>query len=514
MTTVPLASLIADPPVPVQQTAGPTDMAIAAIVEDSRLAGPGCLFVARPGRTADGRRFISAAVEAGAVAVLTDEPGGEGADDGGVELPAGIVHLTTNDVPAASAHLAERFHGAPSQALRMIGVTGTNGKTTIATLAHQLLNALDMRCGLMGTVEIDDGRTRAPAALTTPPAFEISATLARMVEHECEACAMEVSSHALDQRRTDGLAFDVAIFTNLTGDHIDYHGSEEAYRSAKARLFETLQPASTAIINLDDPSAPHMIDAARAAGAHVLTTSLRDSTANAFAEALNLSATGIEARLAGPWGTIEASLPLVGLHNLANALQALLAAHLVSGADRAALADALDSARSPAGRLEPVTREDEPFTVLVDYAHTDDALDNVCRALRPVVPTGGRLIVVFGCGGDRDRTKRPRMARVACKYGDLVIVTSDNPRTEDPQAIVDEILAGVPVGFPVRSMVDRQAAIELAVAEARAGDIVLIAGKGHEPYQIIGTVKRDFDDRLIARAALDRRTAAPEAAAV
>jgi UDP-N-acetylmuramoyl-L-alanyl-D-glutamate--2,6-diaminopimelate ligase len=195
-------------------------------------------------------------------------------------------------------------------------------------------------------------------------------------------------------------------------------------------------------------------------------------------------------------------------------LQALLAVHVVAGADREALACALAAVRSPAGRLEPVTRENEPFSVLVDYAHTDDALDNVCRALRPVVPAGGRLIVVFGCGGDRDRTKRPRMARVACTYGDLVIVTSDNPRTEDPRSIIDEILTGVPDGFPVHHLVDRREAIELAVAEGQPGDIVLIAGKGHEPYQIIGTVKRDFDDRLIARAAIDRRTARTETAPV
>jgi UDP-N-acetylmuramoyl-L-alanyl-D-glutamate--2,6-diaminopimelate ligase len=509
--TVPLVQLITDLPVPVRLKAGSTDGAVAAIVEDSRLVSPGCLFVARPGRTADGRRFVPAAIEAGAVAVLTDDQKGRGE---GVDPSAGVAHVITEDVPAAAAHLAERFHGEPSQTLRMLGVTGTNGKTTVATIVHQLLNALDVRCGLMGTVEIDDGRARAPAALTTPPAFEISTTLARMVEHECEACAMEVSSHALDQRRTDGLAFDVAVFTNLTGDHIDYHGSEEAYRAAKARLFETLRPGATAVINLDDPSASHMIDAARSAGARVLTTSLRESAADAFAEALNLSATGIDARLTGPWDTIEATLSVVGLHNLSNILQALLGAHVVANADREALACALAAVRSPAGRLEPVTREDEPFTVLVDYAHTDDALDNVCRALRPVVPADGRLIVVFGCGGDRDRTKRPRMARVACAYGDLVIITSDNPRTEDPQSIIDEVLTGVPDGFPARHLVDRREAIELAVFEARPGDIVLIAGKGHEPYQIIGTVKRDFDDRLIARAALDRRTARPEAAAV
>jgi UDP-N-acetylmuramoyl-L-alanyl-D-glutamate--2,6-diaminopimelate ligase len=477
------------------------ELTVHAIAEDSRRVRPGTLFVARPGTLTDGARFVDDAVAAGAVAVLSGR---------GAAAPPAVAHLVADAVPVVAAHLAERFYGEPSAALDLIGVTGTNGKTTVATLLHQLLNRTGVRTGLLGTVAIDDGGPAPrPADLTTPPAMETSRLLRRMVDAGCRACVMEVSSHALAQRRTAALRLRGAIFTNLSGDHLDYHGSMEAYAAAKSELFAALPRDGWAIVNVDDAAAPRMIDAC---AAPVVRASLVAPDADVRAEMRDVTIDATVARFTGPWGAFDARVPLVGRHNVANALAAFAAAQRL-GLDAVDLAAALAVIRAPAGRLEPVTASGSDIRIFVDYAHTDDAIANVLSALRPLVPAGGRLITVFGCGGDRDRSKRPRMARAAWRDSDAVVVTSDNPRTEDPEAIIDEIMMGVPDwrGRATVREADRAAAIEHAVGSAGRGDVILIAGKGHEDYQIVGTAKRHFDDRVVAAEALARRLARPEA---
>jgi len=471
---------------------------IAGVTDDSRVVAANWLFVARPGARADGRAFIEDAIARGASAILVDDPGVAAA------VPAGpaVLLAAPGQAALAGALLAERFHGSPSRALDLIGITGTNGKTTTAVLVQQLLAAAGMRCGVIGTVYVDDGVDRHPAELTTPSAMELSALLGRMVANRCTAAAMECSSHALHQGRTAGLRFGTAVFTNLTGDHLDYHGSMEAYAEAKATLFRGLDASATAVVNADVAWTARILEGCQA---RTLTCSLRDPGADFFAHLDRLDPGSTWATVTAPWGRFSLRLPLVGLHNLMNALEAAAAAHSL-GVAGPIIAEALGRAHAPPGRLEPVTPPGAPFTLLVDYAHTDDALENVLRSLRALVPAGGRLVALFGCGGDRDRTKRPRMAAVAARLADSVVITSDNPRTEDPEAIIGEILGGIPSHkrAQARTIVDRAAAIQAVVADARAGDVILIAGKGHEDHQIVGTSKRPFDDRLVARAALAR----------
>jgi UDP-N-acetylmuramoyl-L-alanyl-D-glutamate--2,6-diaminopimelate ligase len=490
-----LSTLLADTATPL--ASGP-DPDIWSLSEDSRTVREGALFFARQGTRADGARFIEDALAKGAVAVV--------APHGTPRPPAagGAAWIESDDIPLLAAAVAERFHGRPTGSLALVGVTGTNGKTTIAYLVQQLLSAGGMRSGLVGTVEVDDGRQRTPSALTTPPAIELSSLFARMLDNGCTAAAMEVSSHSLDQRRVAGLAFRTAIFTNLTGDHLDYHGTMERYAQAKSRLFSMLGEGGTAVVNADDPWHAAMRPGA---GARLLRASLSDPSADCRGTVLATSMTGMDVRFDGPWGSIDVHLPLVGGHNAMNALEATAAAWSL-GVGTEALARGLAACHAPPGRLQPVAVPGAGFSVLVDYAHSDDALANVLGALRPTVPAGGRLRVVFGCGGDRDRTKRPRMAAVACEGADDVFVTSDNPRTEDPESIVADILAGVPENARDRVSVevDRARAIRRVVESARKGDVILIAGKGHEDYQIVGTEKRRFDDRLEAEAALRART--------
>ena len=481
------------------QVRGSAAVEIASIVEDSRQAIPGSLFIARPGMKSDGRTFIEDAARAGAVAVL--------AEDEATRVPSGVALLTAGDLPLAAAQLAERFFGNPSSQLTLVGITGTNGKTTTAYLVRELLNRSGIKCGLIGTVQIDDGMQVSEAELTTPPALEISRLLRAMVDHGCQACVMEASSHALHQKRTGALAFKVGVFTNLTGDHLDYHKTMEGYRDAKAILFSGLSADGMAILNADDEASAHF--AARTT-AKVIRCSTTNRQSECTARVGEQSLIAIQTRFDGPWGSFDARLPLIGRHNVCNALQALAVAHAL-GVKRESLEEIISTCHAPPGRLEPVTQAAHEFAVLVDYAHTDDALENVLRALRPIVDGAGRgrLLTVFGCGGDRDRTKRPRMARVACRYSDQVIITSDNPRTEHPAAIINEIRTGIPHEKMDRTLCieDRKAAIEAAVEKLRDGDILLIAGKGHEDYQIIGTSKRPFDDRKVASAALNAKVA-------
>lgn len=486
-----------------------SDPEISSIADDSREVLPGALFVARAGTKGDGRAFAAEAVAKGAVAVL-------GAP--GAELPSGVLFVPVQpplSVPIVSVRLADRLAGEPARRLRIVGVTGTNGKTTIATLLRGFLSEPSAPCGLVGTVEIDDGRERRPSHLTTPGGIELARLFARMVSNGCRRAAMEVSSHALAQDRVAAIEFACAVFTNLTGDHLDYHGSMEAYAAAKAKLFAGLAPTAHAVVNADDP----WWERVAATRATVLRCSARDPGADCLATVHAVEASGMRATFRGPWGAWDLRLPLVGMHNAMNALQAATAAWSIGvGGDR--LQAAIERCVAPRGRLEPVSPEGgaSDISVLVDYAHTDDALLNVLTALRPVVPPGRTLRVVFGCGGDRDRTKRPRMGAVACRHADAIVVTSDNPRTEEPRAIIADILEGVPAADRERVVVepDRAAAIEAAIVAAHPGDVVVIAGKGHEDYQIVGRERRDFDDRLVAEGALRRRadrTRAPMAGA-
>lgn len=479
---------------------------IETISDDSRTVKPGCLFVARSGTASDGRAFVADAIARGAVAILHT-----GADPcAGHPDAAHVVRIAMpegTDLVRFAGILADRLEGSPSEWLKLIGITGTNGKTTMAYLVQQFVRAAGSPCGLIGTVAIDDGAVSTRASLTTPGPIELSHSIGRMVRNGCTACAMEVSSHALDQGRADALRFETAIFSNLTGDHLDYHKTMESYAAAKRHLFRMLPASGTAIVNVDDPWSQVMIEECAAkvlrcsvSGEGERTDTLAECTATIHAAQLGWQ----DATFAGPWGTLRVKLPIVGRHNAMNALQAAAAAWSI-GVPAHVIEQTLASCVAPPGRLEPVTRPTDPYAVLVDYAHTDDALLNVLTALRPLVGPGGRLVTVFGCGGDRDRTKRPRMMRVACAHSDRVIVTSDNPRTENPDAIIDEVLAGQPAGSSapeVIRQVDRAQAIALAVTGARPGDIVLIAGKGHEDYQIIGTQTRPFDDRHEARLAL------------
>ncbi len=507
---------------------------VCDITEDSRTVLPGSLFIARKGDKVDATRFIPDAIAAGAAAILTDNPN--------LTLPRSPASphahtpptlLYADDVPLATARLGERFYGDPSAKLRLFGVTGTNGKTTTTFLIHQLLNTLGVRCGLIGTVCIDDGVEVATASLTTPPALEISRTLARMLEAGCEAAAIEVSSHALVQRRAAGLSFDAGVFTNLTGDHLDYHADMDEYASAKALLFETLGGDAQAIVNADDPASSRMLKGCRGrvTRCHLAKAVPTPPAGDCRADVRASGATWTDCTLTGAWGRVDVRLPLVGEFNVMNALEAAAAVHAIYGGTGektfsfAAIAEALAACHAPPGRLEPVTADDAPFAVFVDYAHTDDALRTVLSVLKKRVQPHGTLWCVFGCGGDRDKTKRPRMGAVAAELADRIVVTSDNPRSEDPRAIIDDIVGGIDLPEHARVTIepDRERAIRAAISRASAGDIVLIAGKGHEDYQILpappsapqsappsartpgGTITVPFDDREVARRLLGLR---------
>ncbi|MEO1235271.1 MAG: UDP-N-acetylmuramoyl-L-alanyl-D-glutamate--2,6-diaminopimelate ligase [Planctomycetota bacterium] len=485
---------------------------LSDLADDSRRVTSGSLFVARDTGDDRWRSFVNDAVGRGAAAVIAP---------GNTELPESVALAVGGDDEQArvdqamAGRLAGRFFDNPAAKLKLVGVTGTNGKTTVATLTQHLLNAAGVKCGLLGTVSIDHGAPDGPQAaeLTTPGAIDLHRYFAAMVEHGCVACAMEVSSHALDQRRVDGLGFDAAVFTNLTQDHLDYHGTMEDYAAAKAKLFRHVRPGGRAVLPRSDPAALTMLAEIGSMVTVVWTstdlTAVRSQDYRLIPE--GLTPTGSRSRFGGGnRPDCDVNVPLIGEHNLRNLVQAIAAAEAVQMFPEDTLRDAVGSCRPVPGRLEPVTldRTDVPM-VLVDYAHTPDALDNVLRAVRPIARS--RLICVFGCGGDRDRTKRPLMAAAAVRLADRAYLTSDNPRTEDPQRILDDAYAGVPEEkCPIVSVIaDRREAIRRAVLDADARDMVLIAGKGHEDYQVLGTQKIHFDDREEAAAALAERATNP-----
>jgi UDP-N-acetylmuramoyl-L-alanyl-D-glutamate--2,6-diaminopimelate ligase len=464
---------------PTRSLTGLPDVEIRGIQEDSRLVRPGDLFIARMGTRTDGGKFVEDAMNRGAVAVVTPQ-----------NMPESPLSQIVAADPCATSILANLYHGRPSKALRVLGVTGTNGKTTTAYLIRHLLNKVDQRCGMIGTVEIDDGKQRVQAEMTTPGAIEMAGLIAQMRQHGCRACAAEVSSHALHQGRAAGIFFAGAGFTNLTGDHLDYHGSMEDYAAAKATLFASLHPDAVAAINCDDRWSDRMIQDCPAR--LVRFSAGNNKKADYRACDVDVCAEGTRFVLHTPDSHGEISMNLIGRHNIENALCAASLVGEVFQLSIDQIAEGLADAVGAPGRLQSV-RCGQSFAVLVDYAHTDDALANVLTALRPL--TRGKLRLCFGCGGDRDRTKRPRMGRIASQLSDCVYVTSDNPRTEEPGAILDEIVAGIEHREKlVLVESNRRTAIEAVLADAEPNDVVLIAGKGHEDYQIIGQTKHHFDD--------------------
>jgi UDP-N-acetylmuramoyl-L-alanyl-D-glutamate--2,6-diaminopimelate ligase len=479
---------------------GDATVLVRGLALDSRAVEPGALFVARRGLAVDGHRFLADAVRRGAVALAVE------ADDPALPgLPVPVLKVTASDV--ALAHLACRFYGQPSHRLAIVGVTGTNGKTTTTHLVAGAAAAAGRRAAIFGTL----GYGPAPGALTntehtTPPATEFQRILAELADSGMDVVAAEISSHALKTQRTLGTRYAAAVFTNLTRDHLDFHGDEADYRASKLRLFDRAargdEEPLVAVINADDAAAPHFIAAARRSGDRVLTTSERGG-ADVVAEEVALGAAGSDLRVAHAGGRTPLHLALPGAYNVANALGAFAAA-LGLGLDADAAARGLATVERVPGRLERVEGAGD-FSVLVDYAHTPDALATVLATVRQV--TRGRLIAVFGCGGDRDRGKRPLMAEVGSRLADIAILTSDNPRSEDPASILAAMAAGVPAGRTVEIIADRRAAIGHAIELARGGDVVLIAGKGHETLQIVGDRRLPFDDREEARRALRARRA-------
>ncbi|MCP9472259.1 MAG: UDP-N-acetylmuramoyl-L-alanyl-D-glutamate--2,6-diaminopimelate ligase [Nitrospira sp.] len=471
-------------------------VSVGAVTDDSRSVPPGSVFVAVKGERVDGHEYVPAAVKAGAVALVLERTPRD--------LPTPFALVA--DSKKSLGFLASRFYGEPSSAMRMIGVTGTNGKTTTTYLCQAMLETMGLRVGLIGTVAYRIGGQTVPASQTTPGALDLQQLLAKMVADRCAAVVMEVSSHALAQDRTAGCEYDVAVFSNLTQDHLDFHKTMEAYFQAKLRLFTGLTGTNKsnkrAIVNIDDPAGTRI---ARLCPAPVWTYGIREK-ADVRADNVRLSIGGATFTAVTPAGSFPVESHLVGEHNVYNLLAAIGVA-LHEGATPDQVREAAARVTNVPGRFERVMAG-QPFTVVVDYAHTEDALIRLLTAAQAVKT--GRIITVFGCGGDRDRGKRPKMGKAAVRHSDVVILTSDNPRTEDPLSILGEVEAGVIEALQERPDVqyqkaaDRRTAIETAVGLARPGDMVVIAGKGHEDYQIIGTQKFHFDDREVAREAIER----------
>jgi UDP-N-acetylmuramoyl-L-alanyl-D-glutamate--2,6-diaminopimelate ligase len=458
-----------------------TGPAIAGLSVDSRTVTPGTAYLAVRGSQADGHRFVADAVKRGAAAVVVETP--QGAD---------VPEIVVRDGRRAALVLGSAWYAHPGRRLTLVGVTGTNGKTTTTGLLRHLLNET-ATAGSIGTLGAFDGRggsvPSTAGSLPTPGPIDLQATLAELSARGVTHVVMETSSHSLDQGRLDGLSFAAALFTNLTRDHLDYHGTMDAYLAAKLKLSALLAPGGIEVLNLDD-------QAWLAIPARVprVTFGLHPA-ADVRASEVAMDASGSRFCLSGRFGVADVHLPLLGDFNVANALAAGACA-LALGRTLPEVAERLAGSPQVPGRMERIA--ERPCTVLRDYAHTPDALERALATLRPLTP--GRLIVVFGCGGDRDRGKRPLMGEIAARLADLAIATSDNPRTEDPGAILDDIEQGMQ-GTPHRRIVDRLEAIHAALEEARAGDTVLLAGKGHETYQILGTTKIEFDEReIVARA--------------
>lgn len=456
-----------------------TDIALNNVQFDSRKVQRGDVFVAERGVSVDGHAFISKAVEQGAAAIVCEQSP--------VPLPDHVALVLVPDSAAALGQIASNFYGNPSHHLSLTGVTGTNGKTTIATLLYELVQKFGHKAGLLSTVCNYVDRCAMPATHTTPDALEINRLLAEMLQVGCTHVFMEVSSHAAAQHRIDGLYFAGGIFTNLTRDHMDYHGTMQNYLNAKKRFFDMLPAGAFALTNLDDKHGMVML---QNTAAFKKTYSIR-TMADFTTQIVENTFEGMTLRMNGA----EVTLPLVGRFNASN-LTAVMGAAQLLGFDMHDVLVHLSSLKPVAGRFEALYAP-EGYIAIVDYAHTPDALSNVLATINEIRVGRGTLITVVGCGGNRDHGKRPMMAREAVAYSNRVIFTSDNPRHEDPQAIIDDMLSGLhePERRDVLVIVDRREAIKTACALAKKGDVVLVAGKGHEDYQIIGDIKHHFDDK-------------------
>jgi len=469
---------------------------------DTRRFLPGGVFFAIAGMATDGHKYITDAIDRGAVAIIAQKP---------VKATLPVIQVT--DSRKALAIAADHFYGNPSQHLTLVGITGTNGKTTCAYLVENMLTAGGYRVGVIGTVNYRYNRKIFASPVTTPESLDLQQTMAEMVAAGVTHLVLEVSSHAIDLSRIEACWIHIGVFTNLSQDHLDYHGTMQAYWACKKRLFShylKTDPAAIAVINMDNPEGREL---ASDLSYPVITTG-RKPGSMIRSESMAIDFAGIHGRITTPQDAIEIESPLVGAHNLENILSAV-GVGVALALPSAAIQKGINMTRSVPGRLERVSHNGD-IPVYVDYAHTPDALENVLNALKKMTPA--RIITVFGCGGNRDKTKRPLMGNIAARYSDLAIVTSDNPRSEDPDDIIDQILAGevlagqraytladLPDGLPDRGYYrepDRRRAIQVAIQTARPGDIVLIAGKGHETYQILGDQTIDFDDRIEAKAAL------------
>jgi UDP-N-acetylmuramoyl-L-alanyl-D-glutamate--2,6-diaminopimelate ligase len=469
---------------------------VIGVEYDSRRVRPGSLFVAMQGGTTDGNRYIDSAVKQGASVVVSDSA--EVCDDTAARFP-GLALVQVEHGRRALAEISASFFGHPEQRLALSGVTGTNGKTTTAFLLDAMLNHHGRKTVLVGTIEYHVAGRIKPSPHTTPESRDLLELFAEGVAAGVTEAVMEVSSHALDQGRTYGMNFDVAIFTNLTRDHLDYHGTMERYFAAKRTLFDGSRERAprVAVVNLDDEYGMQIAEAARSAGAEVFGYGM---DAGAFrAGDMRMSASGMRFALTTPQGTANIKTRLTGKVNVYNLLAASAAA-MARGLTLEEMAAGAESLVCVPGRFQTIDAG-QPFAVVVDYAHTDDALRNLIALAGDFVKgTGGRVITLFGCGGDRDRTKRPLMGKAAGEGSDLVILTSDNPRSEDPTAIIEDVIPGLrQTGVPFRTEPDRAAAIRLALAEARRADIVLLAGKGHETVQVLRDAEIPFDDSEVAR---------------
>jgi UDP-N-acetylmuramoyl-L-alanyl-D-glutamate--2,6-diaminopimelate ligase len=471
---------------------GTLDRDVTAICYDSRQARDGCLFVALPGEKVDGASFIDAAIDRGAVAIVSEKPG----------LSTRATHLQVANARHALADLAAAFYRQPSRHMKVAGVTGTNGKTTTAFLIKHILDCQFLRCGLIGTVRYVVGDRELPASRTTPESADVHELLWQMRSAGCKSCAMEVSSHAMVLDRVRGVEFDTGVFTNLTQDHLDFHGTMEAYFEAKAQLFAQMRDQKHkrghAVVNTDDRFGMQLAD--RFAKEIETTTCGMRQGVQFRASEVQMDFTGTTFHLEALGKSYLVRMPFIGMFNVYNALVAIAAAHSLDVNVRNAV-EALADAPAVPGRLQAVPAQ-KPFRVFVDYAHTDDALSNVLRTLRELKP--GRLIVLFGCGGNRDRTKRPRMAAAVDAMADHAIVTSDNPRKEDPLQIIEDIKPGFRRIAP-EVVPDRREAIFHAIAMAQPRDIILLAGKGHEAYQEFADRTVPFDDVAVAASALGAR---------
>ncbi len=465
------------------QILGSTDIDITGIQFDSRKVGEGNLFVAQDGTTVDGHNFITDCVAKGAKAVLLSKK------EFLPSQPDGVTYILTNDADEALGQMASKWFGEPSKKLTLVGVTGTNGKTTIATLLYKLTRALGHKAGLLSTVVnyVDD--QSVPATHTTPDALELNALLAKMVAAGCSHAFMEVSSHSIAQRRIAGLDFDGALFTNLTRDHIDYHKTFDNYRDTKKRLFDDLKPTAFAVTNKDDKNGLVMTQNCKAAVYTYSTRAMADYRAQILEEGFD----GMLLQLDGQ----EVFVPLVGRFNVSNLL-CIYGAAINLGFDKMEVLRVLSTLTPVNGRFETI-RSPKGWTAIIDYAHTPDAVDNVIQTINEI--RKGKLFTVVGCGGNRDKGKRPMMAQIAKHGSDQLILTSDNPRDEEPDDILRDMAAGL-TDEELRSTLiisDRESAIKTACTLAQANDVILVAGKGHEDYQIIKGVKHHFDDHEIVR---------------